>query len=257
MNGKFVLTRGDDLGSTSSANRAILEGVEKGNLKNASLMVTTPFAKEAAEMFALRKDVCIGLHTTFNAEWDNIKWKTALPQNVVPSLYNSFGELFNSTGGLHGNAPRLEHFIMELDAQLDLASSMGFDIKYADQHMVWHWVVEGLTQEFDDWCVRKGLINAMQFRNSIKFESASSDEETISNLAQSIKSLENGLYLFVSHPGYNNNETKTLSFEGVSGEEIAMQRNLDRIYFVHPKILDAYKEYGIEAVRFDRIGELS
>jgi hypothetical protein len=36
-------------------------------------MACGPAIEEAAELLAHRKDVCFGMHTTLNAEWDKVK----------------------------------------------------------------------------------------------------------------------------------------------------------------------------------------
>ena len=75
MNGSIYLyTRGDDCGSSHSANRAILEACETGILKNVSFMLPAPYIEEAAQMFSGRNEFCFGLHVTMNAEWDSLKW---------------------------------------------------------------------------------------------------------------------------------------------------------------------------------------
>ena len=63
-----LITRGDDLGTNHSANAAIREAYETGILRNASLMAGCPAAEEAAELLAGERGLCVGLHSTLNAE---------------------------------------------------------------------------------------------------------------------------------------------------------------------------------------------
>lgn len=72
------ITRADDAGSSRSANRAIAQVVDGGFVRNVSLMACGPAIEDAAQLLAHRKDVCFGMHTTLNAEWDKVKWRPLL-----------------------------------------------------------------------------------------------------------------------------------------------------------------------------------
>ena len=117
-------------------------------------MVNCQFIEEAAEMF-LDQDICFGIHATINAEWDNVRWGPVLPIEEVPSLVDRDGNFFQTTQALHENNPRLEEVMAELKAQLDKARELGFDIKYADMHMGFGWVIDGLDEKFNIWCQKK------------------------------------------------------------------------------------------------------
>ena len=251
--GIFVVTRGDDLGNTSSANRAIYEAVTKGNLKNTSVMMTCNHIEEAAELFAGKKEVCVGLHCTINAEWDNYKWKSVLPQSEVPDLYDETDNLFSDNMKLHEKKPRIEIIIAELDAQLDLATKMGFDIKYADQHMGFAWVVEGLKDEFAAWCNRKGLINTNRSLGHLGIAGDRVHEDFIQQVVVALNNLSEGKYIIVGHPSFDDDETRQLFHTGVTGDIVAKERNADRMIFTHPDILRVYNERGIQAVRYDQV----
>ena len=249
----LVVTRGDDLASTRSANRAIFEAATKGNLKNTSIMMTCPYIQEAAEMFAGNNEICVGLHATINAEWDAYKWKTVLPQSQVPDLYEDNGNLFSDNSRLNQKKPRIEQIISELDAQLDLATKMGLDLKYADQHMGFEWVVEGLSQEFAAWCHRKGLINPNNILQYFHVDADKLAENYFKKVVEALNDLKEGKYVCAGHPSYYDDETKQLFYEGVSGEMVAKDRDIDRMIFTHPDILRVYGERGIRAVRYDQV----
>jgi predicted glycoside hydrolase/deacetylase ChbG (UPF0249 family) len=67
------ITRADDLGGSYSANQAIEQVIDAGFIKNVSIMACGPAVEDAARRLAHRKDVCFGMHTTLNAEWDRVK----------------------------------------------------------------------------------------------------------------------------------------------------------------------------------------
>lgn len=72
-----VLTRGDDYGSCSSANRAILECVQGGLLRNVSVLACGP-AFDPVPLTKLH-DIDVGLHLCLSSEWDEAKWGLCLP----------------------------------------------------------------------------------------------------------------------------------------------------------------------------------
>ncbi|MBD2867190.1 ChbG/HpnK family deacetylase [Paenibacillus arenilitoris] len=78
----YLVTRGDDLGSSRSANAGILEACRSGLLKNVSVMACAPYAEEAAELLRDAPGVCFGIHATFNAEWDFVRWGPVLPREL-------------------------------------------------------------------------------------------------------------------------------------------------------------------------------
>jgi len=145
-----LTTRGDDLGTNHSANVAITEALKKVILRNASVTVPCPAIKEAAEMLAEEKDICVGLHSTVNAEWDSVRWGPVLPPEKVPSVVDRNGHLFQTVRALRENGPDIDHVFMELQAQLDRARALGFDVKYVDRHMGWSRAIEGIDETFDN-----------------------------------------------------------------------------------------------------------
>ena len=90
QNIRFI-TRADDLGSSYSANQAIEQVVDAGFIKNVSIMACAPAIEDAAQRLAHRKDVCFGMHTTLNAEWDRVKWGPVLPSEQCKGLVDQNG----------------------------------------------------------------------------------------------------------------------------------------------------------------------
>lgn len=89
---RYLITRSDDFGSASAANRAILKAVKNGSyVKNVSCMAVAPRIEEGAmELERLRREkgFCIGLHAALNSEWDTVHFKSVLNPDEIPSLVN-------------------------------------------------------------------------------------------------------------------------------------------------------------------------
>jgi len=253
MSKVIIVTRGDDLGNTHSANKAIYEGMTQGVLRNASLMANCPHVLEAAEMFAGRKEFCIGLHANINSEWDDYKWKGILPQSEVPDLYDETGNLYADNSMLHLKKPRIEQILAEVDAQLNHATRLGFDIRYVDQHMGFTWVVDGLLDAFNEWGSRKGLVTSIPNRKKFWYERNIDTEKQVANFVESLSSLEAGLYLSVGHPSFDDAETRGMYHKGVTGAMIAQERDADRRCFSDPSVVAEFERLGIRAARYDEV----
>jgi predicted glycoside hydrolase/deacetylase ChbG (UPF0249 family) len=149
-----LITRGDDSGSNHTANTAILDAFRNGMLRNTSVMVSAPAVEEAARLLAGEVGLCCGLHATINAEWDRVRWGPVLPPEQVPSLVDEHGHFFQTTRATHDNGPVLAEIMAELQAQLDRARELGFDIRYADMHMMFMFMDPRIVQ----YCRENGVI---------------------------------------------------------------------------------------------------
>jgi hypothetical protein len=250
-----LLTRGDDLGSTHTANVAICDAFRDGILKNASIMVPCPAFEEAAAVIADEPGLCCGLHCTVTAEWDSLRWGPVLLPERVPSLVDARGHFFQTTQALHQNGPRLNEIMAELQAQLERARAVGINIRYADQHMVFGWVIEGLDEAFDAWCDREGIRNDRLYGRGLPRIDAPGDpvEQMIARLEEAPP----GQYRVVGHPAYATPEMYALGHEGYPGEVVAVERDWQRRAFMDPRIVRYCRENGVLPIRYDEASVLS
>jgi hypothetical protein len=246
-----LVTRGDDAGSARAANQAVLEAFRHGIMKNASIMVPGPHIEHAAELLAGETGLCCGLHTTLNAEWDRVRWGPVSPRGEVPSLIRSDGSFFPTPRALHENAPLLEEIFREIQAQLDRGRALGFDFRYADMHMGWAWVAEGVQERWIRWCEREGLINNWQ--TPWIEPQAEAEGDPVDRLIAALEVVPPGEYVFVGHPAYDTEEMRALSHEGMPGERVARERDWDRRLFTDPRILAFCRERGIVPTRYDEL----
>lgn len=245
-----VFMRADDLGSARSANRAIRETFEKGQLRNTSAMFCTPHIEDAAELLAAEKGLCVGLHMTMNAEWDHVRWGPVLPPEQVRSLVDEKGHFLQNPKLLHdrGGVKESEIFA-ELQAQLDRGRNLGFTVTYADSHMGWTWIIPGLGDRIANWCRKEGLINReSDFCKLPKIEGA---KDLVEDLIEKLKLAAPGDYMIVGHPAYDDAEMRTLGHAGYSGEKVASGRHWERLRFMDDRILRFFNERGIASLRFD------
>lgn len=83
-----LIVRGDDMGSSRSANLASIETFVNGIETSIELMVVTPWFPEAAKMLRENTGIDVGLHLVITSEWDGIKWR---PLTDCPSLTDDSG----------------------------------------------------------------------------------------------------------------------------------------------------------------------
>jgi predicted glycoside hydrolase/deacetylase ChbG (UPF0249 family) len=252
-----LITRGDDLGCAHSLNRAMKECYEKGVLKNCSVLAASPYVEEGARMLARLKDLCFGLHCDLTSEWDNVRWKPVAPLEKVPSLIGKDGTLHQTNEAVWANA-KADEALIELQAQLDRARKLGFDIRYADLHMGTAPRVPGLAEKFGPWCRSQRIIDTRgigkavpNMPNSWNNPGRKKQGDYVEQLITALKAAPDGEYLIVHHPGYDDAETRNLGHEGYPGASVAHNLNWERLGYADPRMVRFVKEGAAQPIRYD------
>src|ERR671936_598520 len=68
---RLVILNADELGLTRASNVGVYDALRHGAATSASLMVPAPWARDAAAGY---RGEDVGVHLTFNAEWDTYRW---------------------------------------------------------------------------------------------------------------------------------------------------------------------------------------
>jgi chitin disaccharide deacetylase len=250
-----LITRGDDLGCARSLNRAVKECYEKGLLKNCSVLAASPYVEEAAQLLAKAKGLCFGLHCDLTSEWDNVKWGPVAPREQVPSLLDSKGYLHQTNDAVRANA-KADEALLELQAQLDKARRLGFDIRYADLHMGTVQFVPGLADRFGEWCRQNRVIDTRRVGGRLALPRSSPIDrrhpgDYVLDVINALKTAAAGEYLIVGHLAYDDAEIRTLGHPGYPGVAVAHNLNWERLAYVDPRIVKFVKENGVQPIRYD------
>ena len=254
-----LLTRGDDMGSFRTANRAIKDAFQQGILRNTSLMVPAPFFAEAAQMCCEMPDLCVGLHATINCEWHEVRWGPVLGADKVPSLVLADGTFYKDTVDLYQHHVRNEEIMAELEAQLARARDAGVRIQYIDIHMCFDWF-DGLQPLLQDFARREGLFLAAWQGTGEDLpladlpESHGSFDDPVEELLARLDNIEPSMvdkpYWYVMHPCYNDEEIAHVTCGNQHPGETATQRDIDRQLLMDPRLVAYCAQRGVQLTQY-------
>ncbi len=260
-----LLVRGDDIGSSHSANVGCIESYQNGILRSVELMPTTPWFPEAVRLLNEHPGLDVGIHLTLTSEWSNVKWR---PLTAAPSLVDGNGFFFpmvwpnkNFPAGcsIRESAWKLEEIEKELRAQIELSLKNVPPASHLSTHMGFtsldpslEALVEKLAGEF-----KLGY----RFKNSnlqpfSGWEGALSLSKRIDAFAANLKKLQPGTWLFVDHPGKDTPEMQAVHHPGY--EDVASDREWVTRVFTSEKIKKIIQNRKIQLISYrDIINEMN
>jgi predicted glycoside hydrolase/deacetylase ChbG (UPF0249 family) len=250
---KRLALRGDDAGSCLSANRAVAEACRFGLLKNASIMACGPAMEDAARQIAEIPGICIGLHITFNAEWDGPKWGPVLGA-AVPSLVDENGYFLPTPHLLGEKGFSLDEAEAEAKAQLDRMRALGLPPDYLDEHMGVG-SLPGLRDRLHALADREGLFTLGGDR--LSRVPPLPNEDTTDPAATLIARLEvapdDKTYLYVTHPGCDEEDMRAFyhARTGQKPGDVARERDTERRFLTDAAFATELSRLGVEVVRLD------
>jgi predicted glycoside hydrolase/deacetylase ChbG (UPF0249 family) len=131
---KLLIIHADDLGAAHSVDAASFDGLDRGAVTSASIMVPTPWVTEVAAYARAHPNADLGLHLTLTSEWETYRWGSVAPADKVPSLLDSAGT-FPNDEKLVAERANLVEVERELRAQVDRALALGIRPTHLDSHM--------------------------------------------------------------------------------------------------------------------------
>lgn len=127
---RALIVNGDDLGLCRAQNLATFDGLRRGLLTSASLMVPCPWAYEAART-AVEEEIAVGVHLTLTAEWETYRWSSITGGK---SLLDDAGFLPRTVAEVYAQAD-VGEVRSECVAQVERALAWGVDVSHVDSHM--------------------------------------------------------------------------------------------------------------------------
>lgn len=130
---KLLVIHADDLGLEESVNSTSFESLKKNTVTSASVIMTTEKIDDVALFSNLNPTVDLGIHLTVTSEWKMHKWGGILQNKDIPSMLNSNNHFYWNKRKFT-KFSNLDEVRNELQAQIDLAVSMGINISHIDSH---------------------------------------------------------------------------------------------------------------------------
>ena len=131
---KLVILHADDLAVAHSVNAASFDGLVKGAVSSASIMVPTPWLTEVAAFAKANPNADLGLHLTVTSEWETYRWGSVESKDKVSSLLDPDGTFPRQTQRVAATAKPAE-VERELRAQVERALAVGIRPTHVDSHM--------------------------------------------------------------------------------------------------------------------------
>ncbi|HMH23046.1 MAG TPA: polysaccharide deacetylase family protein [Puia sp.] len=253
-----LIIRGDDMGFTHSGNEALIRCYKEGIEKSVEVIVASPWFPEAVKLLRQNPGVDAGIHLAITSEWENVKWR---PVSDCPSLKDSNG-YFHPMVFPNPNYPgqsikesnwQIGDIEKEFRAQIELAMKRIPHISHISSHMG----CTGLTDEV------KALTKRLAKEYRIDIDPAdqgvisvgySGPNKTPSDKIQSFMNMLDKLepgktYLFLDHPGLDNDELRAVWHIGY--ENVATDRQGVTDLFTSEKVKAYIKKKGIQIIGYN------
>ena len=252
-----LIVRADDLGSSHSANEAILKSCLQGIVTSVEVMVNTAWFPEAVKLMQENPGIDVGLHLTITSEWENIKWR---PLTDCPSLVDKNGYFYpmvyankNYPGqAILENQWKIGDIEKEFRAQIELARKNIPRISHLTAHMGCAEFAPEVSAMTLKLATEYGLhyeLSGIEINYAGYDGPSGTPEEKIQSFINRISKLKPGeTFLFVDHPGLDNNELRAVYHIGY--EQVAFDRQGVTDLFTSEKVIDTLRQHNIQLVSY-------
>ena len=259
-----LVVRGDDMGFSHSANEALINSYRDGIETSIEVIVPSPWFPEAVKLLKQNPGIDVGLHFAITSEWDNIKWR---PLTDCASLKNADGYfypmLFPNKNypkqAVMDNTWKIEDVEKELRAQIEMALKYIPRLSHVSGHMgstsfapAVKELAKKISKEYNLAMVDVDADKEMS-TSYIRFDSRNKNtEERIDAFIQMLDKMEEGkTYVFVEHPGIDNDELRAIYHIGY--EDVAKARQDVTSIFTSEKVKEAIHRKGIKLVSYKEV----
>lgn len=259
--GPKLIIRGDDMGFSHSGNVALIKCYTEGIETSIEVIVPSPWFPEAVKLLQQNPTVDVGLHFAITSEWDNIKWR---PLTDAPSLRNKDGYFYQMLFP-NKNYPRqsviendwkIEDVEKEMRAQIEMA------LKYIPRlsHVSGHMGGTAFTAEVKALAKKLGKEYKLEMVDVdapkdfqlfyIGFDQKGLNiDQKIQKFIEMLDKLEDSKsYVFVEHPGIDNEELRAIYHIGY--EDVAQGRQDITTIFTNEKVKQFIQKRGIQLLSY-------
>jgi chitin disaccharide deacetylase len=260
--GIYLLIRGDDLGSSHTANVACIESYRNGIMRSVEIMVPGPWFPEAVRLLNENPGLDVGIHLVITSEWSTLKWR---PLTYCPSLVDKDGYFFPMIWqrsdfpkgtALNGTSWKIKEIEKEFRAQIETAKRYLPRVSHVNCHMGCEScdpeissLVKKLAEEYELVIDLKELgYKHIDLWNRDDTSAA----QRIGSALNCIKNLEPGRYFFIEHPGLNTSEMQAIWHKGY--ENVAADRDGVTKVFTNPGVKDLIRLRNISLISYKQAG---
>ena len=245
------------MGFSHSANIAHIDAYKKGVVRSVEVIVPGPWFEEAVKLLKENPALDVGVHLALTSEWSMLKWK---PLTYAPSLVDENGYFYptiwpnetNPGNALKDHDWKLEEVEQELRAQIELAMKRIPQVT----HFTGHMGCTGMSEEVAALSKRLAKeYNIEIVPSDHGFERLPSwggneynEQEKLERLKKVLSDLKPGKYLTVTHPAYENEETRNIHHVGY--ENVGADRDAETKVLTNPEIAALIEKLGIEVIGY-------
>jgi chitin disaccharide deacetylase len=247
---KNLIVRADDAGSSLSTNRAMLECLRAGVLKNVSVMVCPAAFDDFVALYLAEKNLPehdLGIHATITSEWFAPRWGSVLEPSRVSSLLDEHGH-FRSRNEDQSEA-LLEEMLAEVAAQLAKMRAAELEPQYLDTHMLFAHSL-GWLEPLGEFADREGLVFAERFSYLGVPGPWPPVPLTLNALESGIKTMQQTPQIWALHPAFNDAEIAAMDSTDLPAKFNLPWRDADRHILCDPATLELLNRLEIKLVRF-------
>jgi YdjC-like protein len=251
---KPLLVRADDAGSSLSTNRAMLECLRAGVLKNVSVMVCPAAFDDFVALYLAERSGLpahdLGIHATITSEWFAPRWGSVLEPDRVSSLLDDHGNFLPRNDDQSGAV--LEEMLAEVAAQLAKMRAAKLEPHYLDTHMLFAHSL-GWLEPLGDFADREGLIFAERFSYLDVPGPWPPNPLTLQALESGIGAMPEIPQIWVLHPAFKDAEIAAMDSTDLPAKFNAPWRDADRKILCDPATLELLNRLEVKPVRFSEI----
>jgi len=257
-----LVIRGDDMGYTHSGNEALIKCYKEGIEKSIEIIVPSPWFPEAVKLLQQNPGLDVGIHLALTSEWENIKWR---PLSDCPSIRDQNGYFFpmvTPNKNYPGNSIK-EHQWKIADIEKEFRAQIELALKNIPRisHLSAHMGCTSLSAEVT--ALAKRL--AKEYKIPVDPETDAHSiigydgphktaAEKIQSFITMLNKLEPGkTYIFLDHPGLDNDELKAVYHIGY--ENVAEDRQGVTELFTSEKVKAAIQQKGIQLISYKDLAE--
>jgi predicted glycoside hydrolase/deacetylase ChbG (UPF0249 family) len=251
-----LIIRSDDMGAFHSVNVACIDTYKNGITTAVEVMPVASWFPEAVYLLRENPGLDVGVHLAITSEWDYVKWR---PLTCCPNLTDSNGYFYpriwpnpsypqQSVLEREWNISEIE---AEFRAQIEVVQKNIPRLSHISGHMGSTAFNEEVANLVGKLAEEYGLIlleNKSSSVNSVSYNGPKKDfKDRESSFITMLYTMEAGKdYLFVDHPGLDNDEMSTVGHPGY--ENVADDRQGVTDLLKSDKVKRVIKERGIKLI---------